>query len=279
MPDLSLYEAYEISRIRDFNYESGASILLTYVANDDKLAEISNYYENANDAEGVPIGYGYKTNLVTTAANTFLTVRIPDTLIFSVRWCRSSEIQPVPMFWTAKARQFLGEPYASLDLSAPVDFKIWVRHLSRINQVVNAMRIGEDPASIVIPGGTFQPSAEDLRLAYIIIREGEYFQFKRPVLKRTRVIPVGLNDVQTSVVGPTQLYSLDGIANLFGLPDDIYDRVSTVYDDLPAAQPDSKWAWALRQDDSESVVASGKVVENLDFVFSQHETVNSEFIE
>jgi hypothetical protein len=269
MPDP--YADYEISRVRDYNPDTGASYVLTFAGTEAKMNEVAAHYEALG--AGAPIGYGYKTTFHKTAAGIILTVRIPDEILYTTRWNFETEVTQVSIWWLPSVRDFLG--YTGLDLSTLAGLKAWLNQVIFVQRAVNYMRV----AQAEIEAASFTLTQQQQEIVYSIIRDGEYGDWHRPVLKRCRLIPVGLFDVRTRLAGPPLLFSLDGIYNNFGLTDDIYDQAVDVYDDLPTADPNTMWAWKMRRNDSDGVIGSGKVTEARDWVFGRWSTITNTFVE
>lgn len=268
------YAAFEISRVRSFNPDTGPSFVLTFAGTAAEINTIAAYYELLG--QGAPIGYGYKTKTIVTSAGILLTVEIPDTILYTTRWEFDTELVPESIWWSRDVRSFLG--FGGTDLTTFIGLREWLQEVAKLQLIVNQVQ----HAQARLTQSTFDTlndSPAKASIVYAIVRDGDYFEVERPILKRCRTVPVGLFDVRTRLSGRPQLYSLDGIYNLFGLTNDVYDQAVTVYDDLPAADPHTVWAWKMRQNASESVTGSGKVQENRNWVFGRWSTITNTFIE
>jgi hypothetical protein len=284
MPDP--YAQFEISRIRDFNPDTGPSYVLTFAGTVNEMDEVAAYYEEAGS--GAPIGYGYKTTFTRTASGgCILVVRIPDEILYITRWDLESCTKPVPIWWLNSVREYIqtdGVPDFPIfnggdgtQTQLDVD-RQWLRRIGYYQNAVSLMKSGQDPTTVLEGlGVTFDYM--DWNIIYLMLREGEYTDWKQPILKRNRTVPVGLFENRIRITGLPELYSLDGIANNFGLDDNVYDQATTVYDDLPTAPPNTMWAWRTNRDDSATLIGSGKVQECKDWLFGRWSTILNDFVE
>lgn len=280
------YTGYEISRTRDFNPDTGQSLVLVFAGTRAKMQEIAAYYEVAG--LDTPIGYGYKTSLVEVGSSVILTVRIPDDILYTEKWQLASSPEQIPIWRDLQVRDFI-PAMAGLDLvTDPTgrNLRSFMWRVGMINR--GALNIASGVMAQEVFNNATPPTGADnlgemsipeLQVMFQIVREGPYMDWKRAVLKRQRYIPsVNVAD-RTRLVGRAQLYSLDGIANIFGIPDDNYDQAVTVYDNLPDAYPNSIWSWKLGRDDSEGIVGAAKVLECKEWTFGLWSTITNTFIE
>lgn len=265
------YSAHEVDRVRSFDPDFGPSFVLTFEGTESKMDEVAAYYEQLG--AGAPLGYGYKTHFHKRASGIILTVRIPDEILFTTRWDFESEVTQVSVWWLPAVRTYLG--YGSLDLSTLEGLRAWLNQVIFVNRGVTYIR----QAQADLDAAPFALTQQQAAIVYSIIRDGEYGEWKRPVLKRCRTIPVGLFAERVRIVGVPQLYSLDGIYNLFGLTNDVYDQAITAYDDLPTADPNTMWSWKLGADRSSRLIGSGKVEEVRDWTFGRWSTIRNTFVE
>jgi hypothetical protein len=279
------YAAYEIARVRDFNPDTGASLVLTFAGTEAKMEEIADYYEVAGLAN--PIGYGYKTTTHKTAAGVVLIVRIPDDILYTERWQLASEVIQIPIWRDETVRNYI-PALAGLDLNEATgrNLRSFMWRVGLIQR--GALNLSAGVMASTVFDNTTPPSGADdlgsfsvkeLEVMFQIVREGQYMDWKRPVLKRQRFIPSVNVATRTRLVGRAQLYSLNGIANVFGIPDDNYDQAATVYDNLPTAAKNTYWSWKLGRDDSEGVTGSAKVIECKEWSFGMWSTITNTFIE
>jgi hypothetical protein len=267
------FAQFMVNRVRMFNPDTGASFVLTFKGTQAQMEAVASHYEILG--AGAPIGYGYKTHVTRTPRGHQCVVHIPDEILYTTRWHLETEITSISMWWLPDVRAFAGN---TSDLTTFIGLREWLQEVAKMQMIINKTKHALAP----LDQATFDLLNSDVNkaaLVYTSVRDGEFSDWKRPVLKRNRVIPVGIFDVRTRLVGPPQLYSLDGIYNLFGLDNNTYDQAVTVYDDLPATDPNTIWAWKLRRDDSESLIGSGKVIECRDWVFDRWSTIKNTFIE
>jgi hypothetical protein len=264
---------YLVSRTRDSNPDTGASWNLIYAGTAVELAAIASYWEAQNAEDGTPLGFGYKTKYIYTGSSKLLHVVVPDEILYTTRWDVESCVRPVSIWWLPGTRAFLPN-YADFDLTDQTDLRLWMARIGYLKAGVAALGRGQLPETT---GGVF--TDQDYELMYNILRDGEMREWKVSSLLRRRTIPVGLWEARVRLVGRLQLYSLDGIYNLFGLTNDAYDRAVTVYDNLPPADPHTMWAWRLGPDRSGGVTGSGKVEEVREWQFARWDTINNTFVE
>lgn len=281
------YAAYEVTRIRDFNPDTGQSMVIIFAGDIEQMEAIAAYYQQAG--LGAPIGYGYKTTIQETANGIFLTVRIPDDILYTEKWNLATEIIQIPIWRDKTTRDYCVGTIKELDLTDdPTGQKLrtlmWrIGLISRGSMNISAGSMASNvfdntapPAGASDLGGMTKP---ELKLMLQMVREGAYMDWKRPVLKRQRYIPSINLAVRTTLVGRALLYSLDGIASAFGIPDDNYNQAVTAYDSLPTAEANTMWAWKMGRNDSEGVVGAAKVSECLEFAFGMWSTITNTFIE
>lgn len=257
------YSDYLLSQTRDYNPDTGPSFVYIFGGTEAKMAEIATYYELAG--QGAPIGYGYKTSTSQTPMGWILTVRIPDTILYTERWHVDTEEVSIPIWWSDDVRAFLPD-YAGLDLTDQTDLRVWMRRIGYYQAGVNAIRRGIDPETVFGGAGSFSPS--DYDLMFLALREGEYLQWKRPVLKRHRYVPVSSAD-RTSLVGPQYVFRTADLVDYFGIPDDVVAQIETVDNNLPAEYPFTIWGWKERRNDVEALLNSGKILEVRDWVYGR----------
>jgi hypothetical protein len=284
MPDP--YAQYEIERTQDFNPDTGRSIVILFAAEEAKLNEIADYYEVAGLDN--PIGYGFKTTFKKSAAGVFLTVRIPDDILYTESWAFSTVRAQIPIWRDEKVRNYVPS-LAAIDLNAPdpthANFASMMWRIGQISRAANALASGNMDVNVFSttppPGfatnlGDFSKEEYDLMLQ--IIREGPYMDWKFPVLKRRRYIPTVNLAAKTRMVGRDELYTLDGIADTFGIPNDRYDQANAVYTNLPTAAVNTRWTWKLGRNDSEGVVGAAKDVEVIEWTFGMWSTITNTFV-
>jgi hypothetical protein len=277
------YAAFEVSRNRSFNPDTGPSFSLTFAGTLAEMNAVAAHYEILGS--GAPIGYGYKTRTAHTSAGVLLFVEIPDEILYTTRWGFDTGMNQVARLWTARVRQYVPS-LAAQNLGTVVGLQNFLELSMKIQRAITLFRLSTQQQSLSaillsVFGGPM-PANEEAALTDIIhsfVRDGEYVHVKQPSLKRCRTVPVGLFDTRTRIAGEAYLYSLDGIYNLFGLTDDVYDQAVTAYDGLPADEPKSIWAWKEMQNDSDTLVGSGKVQENRNWVFGRWSTIDYPFVE
>jgi hypothetical protein len=278
MPDP--YAAFEVERTQDFNPDTGRTIVIIFAASESKLNEIAAYYEQAGSAN--PIGYGYKTTFRKAGGSIFLTVRIPDEILYTESWQFTTARERVPIWRDEKIRRYLkdttGGSFGDLDLSTLANLQRWMRQIGYLNAAANIVGSGIGDPATVFTAASLVASKEDYDIIYLMVREGAFTDWKFPVLKRRRYLSSVNFAARTSMVGRDELYSLDGIADIFGIPADRYDQAVTAYDNLPTAALNTTWSWKLGRNDSEGVVGAAKDVECLEWTFGMWSTIKNDFI-
>lgn len=260
---------------RDYNPDTGASFLLEYAGTEDQMVAIAVNYEK--DGAGAPIGYGYKTTLIKASGQVVgLTVRIPDDILFTERWCRGTEIVPINIWGSEIVRQSI-PALAAYDLTSDAGRQDYMQRIRFLNAAVNAIEAGSDFMA-VFTGGTNggAPSEDEKSLLLDITRYTDHVEIKRPVLRRQRVVPFA-SAAHSNLFGPEWLYTTDDLVTDFNMPLDIYNLVKTVTDGLPTALPNTAWAWKARCDDVDVMINSGKFNESVDFVFDLWSTFRNPF--
>lgn len=273
------------SAVRRFNPDTGTSFVRSYAGTDAQMASISNYWENLNAVDNTPLGYGYKTDTTKTEAGTFLTVTVPEGILYTERWNLDTEFASVPIWWNEKVKNYIPAT-ASLDLTSISDLTSYLFRIALIQKSVSLILSGTDFTNLFVganpPDGAVDLgplTKQELDVMMMMVREGEATEWKRPILKRCRVMPTIAVSTRTRLIGPPQLYSTAGISNVFGMPSDIYNQAVTVEDDLPTAAPNTVWSWKFRQDNSDTLLGSGKVQELRDWVFGRWSTITHTFVE
>lgn len=279
---LASYAEYEISRVRDYNPDTGISMVITYAAVESKIDEIQTAWAAAAEYDETALGYGYKTSKHKTAAGILLIVRVPDTILYTDRWCLNTEIVSLPIWWNEEVRQF-NPKTSGLNITTAQGISDYMYRIGLLQKSVNYVNYGtldqlfvnvDPPAGITNLGAI---SDEERALVFMMRRDGEYMEWKRPVLRRVRYIPV-VSANRTRLVGRQNLYTTGELIDTFGVPNDVIDQIETVDTDLPAAQPNTVWAWKMRRDDSEIVIGSGKFLEQRDWVFGRWSTITHNLI-
>lgn len=278
------YAQFEISRVQDFNPDTGRSIVITFAGTEAKMNEVADYYEVAGLAN--PIGYGYKTTFHKTAAGIVLIVRIPDDILYTESWGLATETVQIPIWRDEKVRSFI-PALAGLDLNEATGRNLR-SFMWRVGIIMRGAQniSGGTPASAVFDASAPPAGADDLgnmsipelQVMFEIVREGPYMEWKRPVLKRRRYIPTINVATKTRLTGRAELYSLNGIANAFGIPSDRYDQAVTAYDNIPTAALNTIWSWKLGRNDSEGVVGAAKDTECLEWTFGMWSRLRNDFI-
>lgn len=281
------YDQFLIGTVRDYNPDTGVSNILTYTGTEAEMATVRTYWEVAG--QGAPVGYGYKTNLVEKKEGFYLTVRLPDEILFVDSWNLDSENVSVPLIWDYKVAAHLGFDVGSGDLATRLaQDELYFRAVSFILQAVTLYQTGTaytgDPKGIVtlvnsaVAAGVNWVFPEYYDIVFQILREGPNSVWKRPVLKRNRTIPVGLFSVRTRLVGVATVYTTSALIDATSMPVDIQDQISTVDNGLLTAPPNTIWGWKLRRDDSEVQIGFGKYKECRDWVFDRWSTITHEIV-
>lgn len=270
------------SFVREFNPDVGVGYVISYAGTEADLVKVRSYWELSNAIDETNLGYGYKTTTEHTADGLVLTVRVPEPQLFTDRWDLDTEFESTQIWNTERIRSFI-PAMAALNLTLLADLKTWMRRIGLIQAAAAAIQSGASPiAPSALAGDAAAVGApfseQEYKIMYLMIRDGDYMQLAHPVLKRNRCIPSSYTAARTRLIGPPKVYSLVGLANIFGMPDDIYDQAVTVYDGLPVAPPDTGWGWKVRQDNSETIIGSGKVQERKDFVFGRYSTITHDFV-
>src|SRR4051812_26064881 len=104
MADITKFSGYLKSRTQRTNPDTGDTWTLTYEAILSKLLEIKAYWDTLNSVEGTPLGYGYKTALHESASGKYLTVEVPEEILFTTRWNLDTELVTVPIWWNDDVR-------------------------------------------------------------------------------------------------------------------------------------------------------------------------------
>jgi hypothetical protein len=259
-----------VSKTRDYNNDTGASWVYTYEGTEAELGDVRAHWELAGT--GAPIGYGYKTSLSQRAGFRQLTVRVPDSILFTERWDLDTEMAMVPWIWIDQVRNSV-PTWAALDITDALALTQLMRRVGFVQAAADAIRTGRDPLSVLPTTGdaffTADFSAEEVAIMFLLIRDGDNVEWARPVLKRIRVVPVGSSS-RTQLVGLPPVYETDVLINVFTtMPDDVVDQIVTIDSGLPAPVPNTVWGWRMRQDNSQTLVGSGKVEEVRDWVFGR----------
>lgn len=254
------------------NPDTGLSWVLTYEGTEAQMLDICQAYEVAGS--NAPLGYGYKTDLQRSAGQkTIATIIIPDDILYTERWTRTTEVISVPIWGSEHLRSQTA--YAGLDLTQDSDLRVWLQRIGYLKAGASALSRGLDP-NTAVAGANFD--AQDRKIMHLVFHSGDYMQVKRPVLRRQRVIPYS-SDSRETLVGLETVYRTADLINYFDIPDDVADLIVTVDDNLPAALPDTIWGWKTRVSDQDTVINSAKWFEVLDFVFYRWSTLTHEVFE
>jgi hypothetical protein len=291
LPEQSQYlSGLLISTVREYNPDTGASIVLTYLCKTDtQVLLVRNYWEALSDAEGTPLGYGYRTTTSKTAQGEHVVVRIPDAQLFIDRWNLQTETVQDPIWYSDEIRSYLvrqeGDPsFAALNLTTLSHLKRWLQQVRAITGGVRALQVGEDPEPIFraidieVTGGTqvLLARQEDWNIMFQMMRDGDYIERVRPVLRRNRTLPVGSGETRTTITGRPLIYYTADLITVFGLPDETIDQIADVDIGLPTAPPNTVWSWKLRLNDSDYVIGANKIMECRDWVFGRWSTITNE---
>ncbi len=283
------FAIYEISRTRDYNPDTGASIVIVFAGLESKMDEVAAYYEQAG--AGAPIGYGYKTTFHKTGAGIILTVRIPDDQLYTERWNLNTEIGSLPLFYSQEVKAYLDcvAIPPSIAVQALLDEQyITLRGL--LEATKQAILIGTAPSvyvntiyestntHFILPDGSTDPNVLTYTSKYksvvvSLIEFGDYYEVKRPVLKRVRFMPVASTS-RTSLVGTQILYTTAQLISAWSVPVDIVLQITSVDTGLPTARAGTLWSWKERQNESETVIGSGRFMECRDWVFGRWSTLS-----
>jgi hypothetical protein len=208
---------------------------------------------------------------------TGLTVLIPDEILYTERWNRSTEVVSTSIWASYYLQNFL-EFTSSNPITAAALEDTYHRRIGFLQKGVSNRRQGLDAAKVFVgsdaltAGGALEFSAEEIKVINLVMRSGEYMTIKRPVLTRQRYVPVASNE-RSSLFGVETLYTTQELVNYFDVPADIATLIAAVEDDLPPARPDTLWSWKSRCDDQTILINSGKWDERRDFVFDLWSTI------
>lgn len=279
------YFQYEVSRVRDYNPDTGASLVITFAGTEAQMNTVAAYYEEAG--AGAPIGYGYKTNFYKTAAGVILTVRIPDSILYTERWNLNTEIGSLPIWYSQEIKSYLGciavPPSNTVQVLLDEQY-LFLRGLllAAKSKVIQ----GLDPSSsvfaasnyhLILPDGSEDGNVITYSTEYKIvvgalIEFGENFEVKRPVLRRVRYMPIASTS-RTNLAGLQIIYTTAQLISVWSIPADIVLQISTVDTGLPAAATGTMWAWKERQNESDVVIGSGRFQECRDWVYGRWSTL------
>lgn len=276
------FASYEISRVRDYNPDTGVSLVITFAGTEAKMNQVAAYYESAG--AGAPIGYGYKTTFHKTAAGIVLTVRIPDEILYTERWNLNTEVGSLPIWYSQEIKAFLG--CVATTPAAVETLDTWYLDLRGLLLSAKSLTLqGRSTAYIntnvfepvirVKPDGSGEPatySTEYKTVVAALIEYGEHFEVKRPVLRRVRYMPVASTS-RTSLVGKQIIYTTAQLKTVWSVPADIALQINSVDTGLPTAPSGSLWSWKERQNESDTVIGSGRFMECRDWVFGRWSTL------
>lgn len=262
-----------VSHVREFNNDTGATYTITYEGTLAELEVVREYWEL--NGVGAPIGYGNRTTTTQRPGLRQLTVRVPDSILYTTRWECRAEARDVPIIWSEDVRSFLGRD--SLDLSTVAGLNTWLEDVRNLYGMSAAIKSGKVNLSSWNYKDAVEENPKLMDVAFMMVRDGEYFQWRTPVLSRVRLIPFISSD-RVSLVGRTPLYTTEGLVTEMDLDVATYNRVSSIEASLPAAYPNTVWAWKMRDDQFATVIGSGKVEERRDFAFGRWSTITHQLI-
>lgn len=274
--------ARKVSETRKYNPDTGTSIVTVYTGTSAEMDTVQTYWELMG--EGAPIGYGYKTTRQTTAQGIFVTVEIPDTILYTERWNLSTEFINTPLAFSEAVKDYL-PTLRNLDITAQGNVETYLYRLALLQRAANMVRSAVDYTDLFVntppPTGAVDLGAlteEEVFMIAQIVRDGDQAEWVRPVLRRDRVIPYSLPGDRTRLVGIPTIYTTEKLIDVFNIPDDVADQISAVDTDLPEAFPNTAWSWKLRRDSSDTLLNSGKVQECRDWVFYRWSTITCTLI-
>lgn len=119
----------------------------------------------------------------------------------------------------------------------------------------------QDPADTGFTGSKLQ-------LYNLFVRGAQAYETERPVLVRTRTIPISYSNQFTMEAVPS-VYSTARLGILYSLPNEIIARLPTAPTTAPSG---TQWAWKRRRLSS-SYTANGRVEETVDWVFAAWDTL------
>ncbi len=257
---------------RAYNNDTGASFVVEYKGTQVQMEEIAAYYEAGG--AGAPLGYGYKTQLIRSAGVPVgLVVVIPDEILYTERWKRSTEQISTSIWNSMWCKQFLG--FTSTDPTTNAALHdTYNRRVGFLQKGISNRRQGLDANKVfagsdaVTAGGPLEFTDDEVRIINICMTYGESFTIKRPILTRQRWVPYA-SDQRASLFGLETVYTTQELIDAFDVPTDIAALIATVEDGQIAAAPDTLWGWKSRCDDAETIINSGKWSEALDFVYDR----------
>lgn len=273
----TLYQpALLVSVERRDNADTGSSFFLEYAGTEAQMAELAAYY--GLDGAGSPIGYSYKTHLIKRfGVPVGLTVEIPDSILYTERWSRTTEVVPMPV-WTSPRFRLFDPLMSGLDLATAGGLATYLWRISQLEKATNIFRDGADyNDAFTVPAPALATSLgainnEERQMIMDVARFGDQTERKRPVLRRHRAVPYA-SDSGAELFGEEQLYTTAELVAVFNIPASIAARLYTVADFLPDAPPNCLWGWKSRCDDVEVVTGSARFEETLDFVFDLWSTI------
>lgn len=140
---------------------------------------------------------------------------------------------------------------------------------------ISTAQYKKDIETAVNDGTTLTLSTVNFPFAHIIYRllsrGGDAYQVRRPTLKRTRSMPV--YSAQRMTIGEIDpVLSTAALIALMGIPVAIQSMLP-VQASLPTPPADTAWAWKLRSDTSDYVLAANKIEETKEWVFAAWHTL------
>lgn len=271
------FDQFKIQETRKYNPDTGSSIVKSFTGSSAQMDTVEDYWQLAG--QGAPIGYGYKVTRSISAQGHTVTVEIPDEILYTERWEFSTEVASRPLWWNNQIRELLGYPIVNgtAELQLETD-KAWLTQLSYINKAANLAMSGPISQGLwdYLTGVGVTPTQNVVSVIDLIMRDGNAYEYRRPVVRRTRMIPMALPDSRTVISGKQPIYSTTTLISAFSVPEDIQTQIGDIESGLPDLPPSAIYGWKLRQDNSSVVVNSGKFNETKDWVFDRYSLLTHE---